>query len=305
MSETTTQPRGILAALSEELAGAVERAGGSIVRVEARQRQSATGIVWSGDGLILTADHVVERDEDIRIGLPDGRTMPARLAGRDPGTDLALLRVEASGLAPIARGAAPRVGHLVLVVGRPGDRPSATRGVVSIIGGPARTRRGGMLDGFICTDATMLPGFSGGPMIDTEGRLVGLATSHFGMGSGGFALPVETLDRVATQLARGGKVRRGYLGISGQVVQLPPALRQVLALDQASGLLVLGTDPNGPTAQALVIGDIVLSFAGQPETDHDALQALLRDEQVGRPAVLRVLRAGEPRDVTVTVAERA
>src|SRR6184192_322105 len=203
MSEATAPAGGVLAGLSEELAGAVERASRSIVRVEARQRQAATGVVWSADGFILTADHVLEREEDISVGLPDGRSVAAKIAGRDPGTDLALLRAEASGLTPIERSPAPKVGHLVLAVGRPGERPTATLGIVSMLGGAARTRRGGVLEGFIRTDAAMLPGFSGGPLIDARGRLVGLNTSHFG-GGAGVALPLETLERISEALAKGG-----------------------------------------------------------------------------------------------------
>ena len=159
-----------LAALSDALADAVAQAGRSIARVDGRHRQPASGIVWSSDGLIVTADHVVERDDDLQVGLPDGRTVRARLVGRDPGSDLALLKAEAEGLTPLARGAMPRVGGLSLIVARPGPELMASLGTISAVSGPIRTRRGGRLDGLIATDATFYPGFSGAPLIAASGQ---------------------------------------------------------------------------------------------------------------------------------------
>lgn len=294
---------GVLVAFSDQLAGAVERAGASIVRVDARRRQSATGVVWS-DGVVLTADHVLEREEDLTVGLPDGRKVAATIAGRDPGTDIALLRVEGAGASAIQRGPAPKVGHLALVVARPGAGLETSIGVVSALVGAARTRRGGQLEGIIRTDATLYPGFSGGPLVDASGRMVGLATSYFGQGTG-LAIPLETVDRVATALLSHGRVKRGYLGVTSQPVALPEALRTRHGLGQESGLLVVGVEAGGPAEQSgLMMGDVVVTLGGQPIRDTEDLRTALGPERVGQATAVRVVRGGEPRDLTVTVGER-
>lgn len=303
MSESGNEAGGLLAGLSDRMAEAVERAGASVARVEARRRQSASGVVWSADGLIVTADHVLERDEDIGVGLPSGQVVAATIVGRDPGGDLALLKVEASGLAPAARGPGPRVGHLALVVARPGEGVATSLGIVSAFGGPARTWRGGRLERFIRTDATFYPGFSGGALIDVEGRMLGLATSFGGQGAG-LAIPLDHVARVVEALRSHGRLRRGFLGITSQPVTLPAALRERLGLGQESGLLIVGVEPGGPAEQGgLLMGDVLVGLAGQPVRDTDDLRAQLGPERVGQPIPLRVIRGGEPREVTVTVGE--
>jgi S1-C subfamily serine protease len=295
---------GVLAAFSDQLAAAVERAGASVVRVEARRRQPASGLVWDASGLILTADHVLEREEDLAVGLPDGRTVEAKIAGRDPGTDLALLRVEAQGLTPMAHGPAPRVGHLALVVARPGTALATSIGVVSAIGGPVRTWRGGRLDSFIQTDATLYPGFSGGALVDLSGRLLGVATSQFRWAAG-LVIPLETARRAAAAIARHGRIARGYLGVSSQQVPLPEALAQRLGLTQESALLIVGVESGAPADRAgLMIGDVLVALAGQPVRSTEDLLALLGPERVGQDTPLRVIRGGESRDITVKVGER-
>ena len=304
MTEQRTET-GVLAALSDELASAVERASRSLVRVDARRRGNpASGIVWAADGLILTANHVLERDEEIMVGLPDGTSTAATVAGRDPGTDIAILRAQTSGLTVVERGPAPKVGHLVLAVGRPGASVAATVGIVSALGGPARTWRGGQLEGFIRTDATLLPGFSGGPLVDAGGRMVALATSHFGQGVG-FGIPLETVSRVADTLLKQGRVRRGYLGISSQPVQVTAALREKLGLTHETGLLLISVEPGTPAEQGgLLLGDILIGLDGQPVRDTDDLQTLLGGDRVGKATQVRVIRGGELREVAVTIGER-
>ncbi len=293
----------LLADLSNQLGNAVERAGASVVMVDARQRQTASGVVWDASGLILTADHVLERDEDIAIWLPDGATTSGTIVGRDPGTDLALLRVEASGLTPIQRGPAPRVGHLALAVARPSGALSTSIGIVSAIDGPIRTRRGGQIDGLIRTDATFYPGFSGGALAGANGQLLGLATS-FGRG-GGMAIPLETLERVTSALLSHGRVKRGFLGLTSQPVALPQSLRTAHGLEQESGLLVVGVEVGGPAERGgLIIGDVLVNLAGQPIRSTDDLLNQLGSERVGQPTAARVVRGGEPRDLTITIGER-
>jgi serine protease DegQ len=290
--------------VSNALADAVAQASRSVVRVEARARQAASGIVWRADGVILTADHVLERDEDIQVGLPDGRAVAATIVGRDPGTDLALLRAEAAELTPAERGPAARVGQLVLIVARPGSAAAASLGLVNTVGGPARTRRGGQLEGFLRTDASFLPGFSGGPLVDAAGRLLGLATSHLGRDAG-LVIPAETLDRVSAALLAHGRIRRGFLGLGSQPVAIQPALRQRHGLTQESALLVVGVEPGGPAERAgLLLGDLLTAIGGDPIRDTDDLRAALGAERVGQTTTLRVLRGGEPLDLTVTIGER-
>jgi S1-C subfamily serine protease len=295
---------GVLMQLSNELSGAVQRSAAATVSVYARRRQAASGIVWAAGGMILTADHVIERDEEIQVGLPDGSKVTATILGRDPGTDLAVLRATGAEAAPIERGPVPGVGSLVLAVARPdGEGPMATLGVVSAVGGPVRTGRGGQLDQFIRSDAILYPGFSGGPLVDGAGRAIGINTSHLGRGSG-VAIPVEIAARIADAIMSHGHVRRGYLGISSQPVQLPAAAA-ANAGGQSSGLLVLRVENDGPAEKGgLIIGDILVALAGQPVRDIDDLQRLLGGERVGQPTPATVLRGGEPRTLMLTIGER-
>lgn len=293
---------GVLTQLSDELAGAVEVAGASVVRVDARRRHPASGIVWAADGLIVTADHVIEREEDITVGLPDGRVVKAAIVGRDPGTDVTLLRAEASGLRSIGQADGVRVGALALAVARPGEGVSASVGIVSAVGGQARTARGGVLDGFVRTDAVLYPGFSGGALVDASGSAVGLATSHFGHGAG-FAIRIGTVQRIADQLRQGGRVKRGYLGVSSQPVALAAASREKAG--QESGLLLIGVEASGPAEQGgLLQGDVVIGLGGDAVRDTDDLQRALGSDRVGQPVSVRLVRGGQVVEQTVVVGER-
>ena len=297
---------GLLAGLSDDLADAVEKAGRHLVRVNARRRIPASGIVWSTDGLLVTADHVVETEEGITVGLPDGREVAARVLGRDPGTDLALLRAAATDLVPaeVAEGEV-RVGNLVLAVARPGSGGAmATVGVVSAVGGPWRTWRGGLLESLIQADVTLYPGFSGGALVDAAGRMVGMNTSLLARGVS-VAVPVPTVQRIAQALLAQGRVRRGYLGVSTQPVALPAALASRLGLAQQSGLLVVGVEPGGPADRGgVILGDVLVAMDGRQVRDPDELQGLLGPERVGVPTSVRLIRGGELCDVTVEVGER-
>ncbi len=313
MAETTGQQSqtSALSGFSDELANVVERAARSIVTVAARPRQSATGILWrtASETVILTADHVVEREDDITITLPDGRETKAQLVGRDPSTDLAVLRATGVDLGTSATaatiGPSPRVGNLVVAVGRPsGSGPRVSFGAVSYIDGPRRTWQGGEMEGIIYADVTLYPGFSGGPLIDLAGRVVGLNSSRLTRANS-TAIPVVTLERVVNTLLTHGRVRRGYLGVGTQQVPLPPALAQKAGVSQESALLVATVEPGSPADQAgLLIGDIIVSINGQSLSDVEALRAQLSGDRLGQTATLRILRGGEPRDVQVTIAER-
>ncbi len=292
-----------LGALSDGMADAVEAVGPSVVRVNGRRRHSGTGVVY-GPNTVLTASHVLEREEDLTVGLHDGRTLPARFAGRDHSTDLAVLRVEGLDVeaATPAEGEA-RVGQLALAVGRPsrGDGPRATLGVVSAVGGPVRTWRGPRLERYIQTDATPYPGLSGGPLIDVGGKVLGIMVS--GSRGTAFAIPADLAWRVAGTLEARGSVKRGYLGILSQPVRLPDGER--LGLTQKGGLLVVGVEDGSPAGRGgLIVGDILATLDGQPVEDTDDLLVLLHGERVGRALPVKLVRGGELEELEITVGER-
>lgn len=301
------KPSGILGNLSDELAGAVETAGVSVVRVEARRGNASTGIIWSSEGHILTAEHAIEREEDIPIGLGDGRALTAKLVARDPGTDLALLKVDATDLiaAERAAGADVRIGHLVLAIGRPGPAGvMASLGIVSALGGPWRTARGGQLEQFVRTDATLYPGFSGGPLVDASGRVVGINSWTLSQGAG-LAIPVETAASVAQALTQGG-VKRAYLGVSTQVVALPATVRAKLTSETDRGLMLTGIESDGPAEKSgLLIGDVLLHLDGSALSDTDTLLGELTSERVGKAGTFSLVRGGEIKDVAVTFGQRS
>lgn len=295
---------GTLAALSEGMADAVERAGGSVVRAHGRKRHPGSGVVYAED-LVLTAGHVLEREEDLSVETADGRTLEARLVGRDHSTDLAVLRVGGLGVeaATPAEGKA-RVGQISLAVASPGrgDGPRATFGIVSSVGGPIRTRRGPRLERYIQTDASPYPGLSGGPLVDVDGRVLGVMVAGWGRGAA-FAVPADLAWRVAATLRERGTVKRGYLGILSQPVRLPDGGRT--GLTQKGGLLVVGVEDGSPADRGgLMVGDILATLDGQPVEDTDDLLVLLSGERVGRSVPVGAVRGGEPRELHVTVGER-
>ncbi len=295
----------VLSDLSQTLAAAVENAGAGIVRVQARPRLPATGIVWSGDGIIVTAHHIIEEEDNIGIGLPDGRTATARLVGRDPTTDLAVLRMDMTGLTP--RGWADanslKVGHIVLALGRPGQKVMATLGIVSALGDSWRTPGGGRLDRYLQTDVVMYPGFSGGPLVDAAGQYIGLNTSALLRGVS-LTVPAATIQQVVQTLLTKGKVSRGYLGVGAQPVRLPGNVSQ--QVNQETGLLLVSVEPGGPADKAgLYLGDVITAIAGQPVRHLDDLLGALSGDRIGTSVPVRVVRGGALQDINVTVGEHA
>lgn len=294
----------LLGAISNQMADAVAKAGAALVQVRGRARGPASGIVHGAD-MVITADHVLEREDDLSVRTPDGRELPAQLVGRDHASDLALLRVADLGVAPATLVETPaRVGQIVLAVGRPGnDGPMASLGIVSAVGGPLRSRRGAVLEQFIQTDAIPYPGFSGGALIDASGAVVGVLTTGL---AGGVALgvPAALARRIVESLASGGSVARGFLGISSQPVEIPAAQRAGLA--QERGLLVVRVEQNSPAAQGgLMVGDLLTAFDGQALADTDELQALLGGERVGKAVPVQLLRGGAITTVEITVGQRS
>ena len=294
-----------LTALSQSLAALVERVSPSLVRVEARRHRGATGVVWDADGHVLTTHHALEHEGAITLGLADGRSVPAELVGRDAATDLALLKTETSGLVPLEPVSLEglQVGHLVLALGRPGRTARATLGIVSALGGEWRTSAGGRMDRYLETDADLPPGFSGGVLVDTRGGVLGLLSSALSRNAS-VAVPGPTLQRVVQALRQPGGLRRGYLGVGAHPVRLPPALRD--ATGREGGLIFLSIEPGGPADRAgLMLGDVLVSLGGQSLHSIEELLGYLGDEKVGTQVQARVLRAGEVREVSLTLGQRA
>jgi S1-C subfamily serine protease len=285
---------------SDSLAAAVEKAGRVTVTVDARGRFPATGLIWSSDGEILTADHVVERDDNINVTLADGSKHSARVVGRDPASDLVLLKTDATALPAPEFAEGVKVGHLVFAVGRPADL-QATLGSVVALGGPVRGRHR-RFEAYIQSDVTMYPGFSGGPLVDASGRIAGLNSSSLARGAS-LAIPVSALRGIVDALRRDGRVKRGFLGVSTQ----PVALAEDVAgtLGQPSGLMIIGTEKGGPADQGgLLQGDVIVALGGDAISDIEDLQAALGPETVGQPLPVKVVRGGEVKTVNVTVGVR-
>jgi S1-C subfamily serine protease len=292
-----------LLSLSNELAGAVERIAPSIVAVHARRRLPSTGIHWR-PGIVVTAEHTVRAEDGLTVETPDGRSHPATLVGRDPGTDLAVLKITTDLDGPPApRGddGALRVGHMVLALGY---GPRASWGVISALGPRWRTWRGGEIDRLVRLDLVLYPGFSGGPLVDAAGHVVGVNTSALARDSR-LAVPVTTVGRVVDELLRQGHVSRGYLGIGMQPVRLPDGLRAALGLPGDGGLIVVTVEPDGPAARAgLMLGDVLVALDGAPTGDLEDVQAQLGGERIGTTVTALVVRAGARAEVRITVGER-
>lgn len=292
----------VLPDLSEALADAVAAASDGLVRVEGRERLPATGIVWDAEGLIVTAHHVLEQDENIKVGFSDGETVAAEVVGRDPATDLALLRTskKSSSVPEWADSETLRVGHMVLALGRPGASVRATLGIVSALGNAWRTPAGGPVDRYLQTDTVMYPGFSGGPLVDAQGRFVGLNTSALLRGVS-IAVPSPTLDRVVKELSEHGSVRRAYLGVGAQPARLPEAIAKELG--QETGLLLVSVE-QGSAAESggLFLGDTLVSLGGIPVRHLDDLFSSLDGCVIGKPITARTLRSGQLQELTVTPA---
>ncbi|MCU1235197.1 MAG: hypothetical protein JWP63_3164 [Candidatus Solibacter sp.] len=285
-----------LAALSNEIAAAVEAAGRNVVAVHARPRFSSSGVIWRA-GVIVTAEHTIRREEEITVTLPDGTNTAATLVGSDPGTDLAVLKFEGSTAVPgRTTTTAPAPGALALTIGRSEDSGvNATLGIISACSGEWRTWRGGRLDHYIRLDLTLYPGSDGGAVINTAGETIGIATSALSR-IAGLAIPAVTIDRVVDEILARGRVARGYLGVGLQPVELP---------DHQKGLIVLSLEPAGPAATAgVLIGDIVIKLGGKAVHDTDDVQRGLEGHAIGQKVEVEVLRGGEARQVAVVVGER-
>lgn len=284
-----------LAAFSERLAALAAEAAARVVAVHGRDGRARSGLLWA-EGLVVTAEEALERDDELSLTLPDGREVPAILAGRDPGTDVALLKAETGAFAPLAAAppAALRPGHVVLAVGRGEHGPGASFGIACLVGGPWRSMRGGRVDRRIQLGLKLDPMAEGGAVLDHAGRLVGMAVP--GPRRRALAIPAETIARAVEQLRTRGRVARGYLGLALQPVQLA----------EARGLIVVGVDPRSPAGQAgVLLGDVLVAWDGAPLGSVRDMLARLDPDSVGTTVILELVRAGQPQRVQVRIGERA
>jgi len=295
----------LLDAYSRAVVSAVDAVGPSVVHIEAG-RGGGSGVVFTPDGLILTNDHVVDGAATLKAVFADGRTLAADLVGRDPDTDLAVLRVGIGTSLPwitLADSRALRVGQIAIAIGSPfGFQHSVSAGIVSALGRSLRARSGRLMDDIIQTDAALNPGNSGGPLVSTRGDVIGINTAMIPAAQGlCFAIPSNTAVHVASKLIRDGRVRRSRIGVAGQSVRVPRAIARELHLTTAAGVAVASVEPASPAARAgLREGDVIVAFAGTAVTAVDDLQRVLTDEQVGITAPITILRDWQRRDVMVT-----
>lgn len=297
-------PKNPFVALNLHLAKLVAGAESWLVRVESGRRRT-TGVVYAvkeGEALIVTAAHILAGDDTLQVAVGDAPARPARLAGWDPRTDLALLRADAGDLtaAPFASSEAVEAGHMVLTLGRPGRRVRATLGLVSAVGGPWQTGHGADIARFLDIDGRLPEGFSGGVLVDAEGQVLGVNTHA--LIRGGTTLPTETVRRVVDLLAARGHMPRGHLGLGSQPAMLPAEV--AAAEGQPTGLVVVNVEPEGPAARSgIVLGDVLLALGERRVPDHGALVAA-RDALAGQRAPARILRAGQPVTLDFEIAER-
>jgi S1-C subfamily serine protease len=306
MSDPRTSERAgsTLVALSTELADAVEQAGRWTVAIHARRRIPSSGVVWRS-GIVVAASHTIRREEDISITLPDGKSVTGTLAGRDPGTDLAVFRLpdnaQGTSAAKLAPDDALRVGALVVAVGRPGDNVTASLGAISALGEEWRTWQGGRVDRFVRLDLAIYDGFSGGPLVDSGGGVLGINTSGLTR-SAPITIPVSTVNRVTDELLSKGHVRRGYAGVAVQPVAIPERLVREHSLPADSALLVVAVEPGGPADRAgILIGDVLTALDGAPLREPTDLLAGLSSRG---PVEVRLVRGGSPVSISLTPGDR-
>jgi S1-C subfamily serine protease len=292
-----------LASLADSTAELVERAARSVVAVHSGGRRPASGIHWRS-GIVVTAEEVLEQDENIKLALPGGRLGEASLAGRDPTTDVAVLRFQPDGL-PVAAttSAALRAGETVLAVGSYEGSPLAALGIVALAGGPWHSTRGGTIDNFIRLDLALSPLGEGGALVNAHGQVV--AMTVLGPRHRAIAIPASTIERSVDQLLARGQVFRGYLGAGLRPIGRGRASGGAAGSDEGRGVLVVSIDPEGPSRRAgLLLGDIVTAWNGKPIARVREVMQLLGPESVGTTVDLSLTRGGAPAALQVVVGER-
>ena len=310
----------VMDAYSHAVVSAAEKVSPSVAKIEvtqtararngeSRERQGGgSGFIFTPDGLVLTNSHVVHDATRIQVALPDGRQLPAHLIGDDPATDLAVIRIDAPNLAAVELGDSQklRVGQLAIAIGNPyGFQYTVTTGVVSALGRSLRSYSGRMIDDVIQTDASLNPGNSGGPLVSSDGKVIGVNTATI-MGAQGlcFAIGINTAKFVASRLLTHGRIKRAYIGIEAQTVPLHRRIVRFYDLPKETGVIVAAVTPNSPAERAgLKEGDVIIALGGQAVAGVDDLHRLLTDTQVGVRSSITVVRRTEKIDLGIAPAE--
>lgn len=309
--ETSTDET-LLDAYSSSVANAVETVGPAVCRVETPAEKRAglgSGVVISSDGLVVTNSHVVGQANTVRVIVPDGSTAEARVLGRDPDTDIALLRANSNfgAVAKLGDSKSLRRGQIAIAIGNPlGFDWTVTTGVVSALGRSMRASTGRLIDDVIQTDAALNPGNSGGPLVATNGKVIGINTAVIRGAQGiAFAVAANTARFVVSEIMRHGRVRRAFIGISADTVPLPRRTALAAGIAATSTLRVRSLEGGGPAAQAgILVGDLILAVDGHPVTGVDDLIRLLDGERIGRPVELKLIHAARISLRTVTPIAR-
>ncbi len=295
-----------LSNMSQALVELVEKTSAGVVAVKSAPHRVTSGVAFRDD-LIAVANHSLRREERISVQTDKGEQAIATVLGRDPSVDLAFLRVEGLHLTPLPlrNPASAKAGMLAAVVGLTIDAgASASLGVLGAVGGPRRSWRGGTLDEFLRLDVNLYPSQSGAAVVDSEGALIGMATPAL-LRHSAVALPPSTLNRVADELLKEGRIRRGYLGVGMQPVAIPPALQQEIQQQSESGLMILSVESESPAEKAdWRLGDILVLLDGKPVTEIEELQTILRGDNVGQILSALLIRGGQKIDSQITVGER-
>jgi S1-C subfamily serine protease len=303
--DSLPEGRGSLQSFSDSLAGVVESAGNSVVEINTGRRLRSSGVHWR-QGIVVTVSHALKHDEDIRITGAGGFELRARIAGRDPGSDLAAVSIDSANI-PVAKAAEQaslRVGQVVLAIGRSDGLAAASFGIISWIGGAWRTWRGAPIDHLIRPDVGLIPGFSGGPLVDAEGFVLGINTAGLSR-TAPLTVPVSSVNRVVDELVKAGKVSRGFLGVGLYGVKIPRRVVEAHGLTTAAGLVIVNVELDGPADKAgLVVGDILVALNGHPVSETDDVQGALDPESIGKAVTASIIRGGSPLNVEITVAER-
>ncbi len=309
MQTSNTETSNPLVALSRLMTEAVEHVSPSIVAIDARPRVRTSGVIWRPD-VIVSTNHTIRRHEEITVALHDGQQIKATVAGRDTGTDLAVLRIEASAgattAAKFADASTLKVGNLVLAAGRidPERGVYAGLGIVAFLGDKWRTWRGGEIDRLIRTDISIFIGYSGGALLNTEGQVLGINTTGLSRGAG-LTIPASTVNRIVDHLLQYGRVARPYLGVGMHPVAVPDKLREKFNLPAAVGLMMLSVETDAPADKAgITIGDLLLALDNGPTADTDNVQTILAGREVGDVIRAKLLRGGELIEVEITLGER-
>ena len=305
--EPRTTDDELLDAYSQAVIGAVETVGPAVVNVHRGDAGAGSGVIFTPDGLVLTNHHVVHGAARVEVILPDGRALRADVIGQDAATDLAVLRVDAT--VPWAKFGDSRrlkVGQVAIAIGNPyGFQHSVTSGVISALGRSLRSQSGRLIDDIIQTDASLNPGNSGGPLVTTRGEVVGINTAMIRPAQGlCFAIGINTARFVASRLIRDGRIRRAYIGIAGQNVDVPRALARANQLAISTAVRVGSIEPNSPSARAgLEKGDIVYAMGGAAVAGIDDLHRILNEERINTAVEVSLIRKGERRTLSLTPVE--